>query len=65
MNHNERVRVNRAIEHLFANPCEWEEAMEILFPLAGRRYLNPQKAGGRPIPLDQVMMNPPKQDFKP
>ena len=65
MNHNERVRLNRAIDHLFANPCEWEDAMEVLFPLAGRRYRNPRKAGGRAVPLDQVMINPPKQDFKP
>lgn len=59
MNKQEKVRLNQAIDLLFENPCRWEDAMEILFPLAGRKYRNPMKVGGTAVPLMEIAINDP------
>ena len=64
MTKNERRLLNKAIDLLFENPCQWESAMEILFPLGGRRYRNPLKVGGKAVPILDVAINPPKREFK-
>ena len=46
MTKKEREKLRKALDCLEMNPCEWENAMEILYPLAGFNYFDLRKIKG-------------------
>jgi hypothetical protein len=46
MTKNEREKLRKALDCLEMNPCEWEDAMAILYPLAGFNYFDLREVKG-------------------
>lgn len=46
MTKKECEELRKALNHLEHNPCQWEDAMAILYPLAGFEYLDWRKEKG-------------------
>ena len=60
MKAQERTDIRAAIRHLEADDCQWEDAMGILYRLAGWEYKDLRKAGGQPVGLLELANEPPK-----
>lgn len=49
MKASEKDQLRKALRHLAADPCEWDEAMAILRPLAGLPHRNIELEPGRAV----------------
>ena len=55
MTESEREKLKRAITHLEHNPCEWEDAMAILYPLSGQTYSDFRKIAGKAVSVYETV----------